>query len=119
MALVIATPVARIFSTEPVVIERIVWYLQAILLGSALHHVGVHTGSMFNAINRPGVAALFNALRMPTSQISFAWIGLKIGGLGGLFLGLGIAPLVTGPIALVWFELILRDGEHREAANTV
>jgi hypothetical protein len=106
-----------------VVIEGIVWYLQAILLGSALHHVGVHTGSMLNAINRPGAAALFNALRMPTIQISFAWIGLKIGGLRGLLrglsLGLGIAPLLTGTIALVWFELILRDGEHREAANTV
>ncbi|MBT7298652.1 MAG: hypothetical protein HN849_04030, partial [Victivallales bacterium] len=75
-------------------------------------HVGVHTGFMFNAINRPGAAALFNALRMPTVQISFAWVGLKIGGLRGLFLGLGIAPLLTGTIALIWFELILRHAER-------
>ena len=112
LALALATPVARIFSSDPLVIERIVWYLQAILLGSALHHVGVHTGFMFNAINRPGAAALFNALRMPTVQISFAWVGLKIGGLRGLFLGLGIAPLLTGTIALIWFELILRHAER-------
>jgi len=119
LALAVATPVARIFSDDPLVIERIVWYLQAILLGSALHHVGVHTGFMFNAINRPGAAALFNALRMPTVQISFAWIGLRVGGLRGLFFGLGIAPLLTGTVALVWFELILRQGERHQATDTV
>jgi putative MATE family efflux protein len=112
LALVAAAPVARLFSDDPEVTSRIVWYLRAILMGSALHHVGVHTGFMFNAINRPGAAALFSALRMPTIQISFAWIGMTLGGLKGLFLGLGVAPLVTGVVALVWFETILRRTEE-------
>jgi Na+-driven multidrug efflux pump len=115
LALVAATPVAHLFSDDPEVVALIVRYLRAILMGSALHHVGVHVGFMFNAINRPGLAALFSALRMPTVQISFAWVGMRLGGVDGLFLGLGIAPLVTGTIGILWFETILRRAEREQA----
>ncbi len=115
LALVAATPVARQFSDDPVVVEHTVWYVRAILMGSALHHAGVHTAFLLNAINRPGVAALFNAIRTPTVQILCAWAGMRLGGLHGLFLGLGIAPLITGALGIVWFELVLRRAERRQA----
>lgn len=117
IALVAATPVARWFSDDPVVVANIVWYLRAILMGSALHHAGVHTAFLFNAINQPRQAAIFNAIRMPTVQILLAWLGMRLGGLHGLFLGLGIAPLLTGTLGIVWFELALRRAEGRQAAS--
>jgi len=114
---VAATPVARWFSDDPAVVANIVWYLRAILMGSALHHAGVHTAFLFNAINEPKQAAIFNAIRMPTVQILLAWLGMRLGGLHGLFLGLGIAPLLTGTLGIVWFELVLRRAERRQTAS--
>lgn len=113
LALLAAVPVARWFSDDPEVVGHIAWYLRAILFGSALHHVGVHTGFLFNAIRHPGWAALFSALRMPTLMILFAGLGMAFGGLRGLFLGLGIAPLLSGAIGLVWFEWAVRRAERR------
>jgi len=117
LALVAAGPIARQFSDEPEVVVQIVWYVRAILLGSALHHVGVHTGYLFNAINHPGWAALFNALRMPTIMILCAWIGMALGDLHGLFLGLGIAPVFSGILGLAWLEYAIRRAEHKQEAN--
>jgi putative MATE family efflux protein len=116
LALVAAAPIARQFSDDPEVVRQIVWYVRAILFGSALHHAGVHTGYLFNAINHPGWAAMFNALRMPTIMILCAWIGMSLGGLHGLFLGLGIAPIFSGIIGLAWFEFAIRRAERRRAA---
>lgn len=116
LALVAAGPIARQFSDKPEVVVQIVWYVRAILLGSALHHVGVHTGYLFNAINHPGWAALFNALRMPIIMILCAWLGMALGDLHGLFLGLGIAPVFSGAIGLAWFEFAIRRAERKQAA---
>jgi putative MATE family efflux protein len=98
--LVMAEPLARLFSNDPKVITWITKYLWIVALGYPLTGVIMACGATFNATNQPMKAAALALLRMPILVIPFAWIGANWMGPQGVFGALALAQIITGLVAL-------------------
>ncbi len=102
VALPLARPVGRVFSSEAEVSGTIAWYLWIIMAGSGLLHVSVHSGFALNALARPFVAATFNGIRLLVFLVPLAWLGSRLMGVKGIFGGMSLAYVLAGLLALVW-----------------
>jgi putative MATE family efflux protein len=94
--LVTAPAIAALFTDDPQVSHYIVRYLQIVPLGYGLHGVALLTSSLFNAINRPLVAASIQTTRMFLLYLPCAAIGARLAGLSGMFIGICAANVMAG-----------------------
>ncbi|MDD5699348.1 MAG: MATE family efflux transporter, partial [Victivallaceae bacterium] len=98
---------ARIFSDNPAVYTVTVDFLLIQLAVSAFCHISVHTGFLFNAIGKPLYASVLYGLRFAVLMIPLSWLGMHLGGLNGIFAGMGAANLITGIVSLIWFKTVI------------
>lgn len=108
LALLFAPQIAGLFSSDPAVIRLIVVYLRILLAGAVLLHSTVHTGFSFNAVEMPMKAAGLTVLRLVGLVLPLAWTGSKLAGVPGVYAGMTIAHILSGSIALIWFNQVLR-----------
>lgn len=92
----LAFPIAGLFSEESEVVRVMVVFVIVLLISSGLQHIAVHSGFALNAIGRPMISLGFNAFRMLFLMCPLAWIGSRVWGLWGLFLGMAISQTVAG-----------------------
>jgi putative MATE family efflux protein len=100
--LLIAPPVARLFSQDPDVVDGIISYLWIVPIGYGLQGINLLASASFNAVNRPLAAASLSLIRMFVLYIPLAYFGAQLFGLRGLFGGISVANVVAGIIALLW-----------------
>lgn len=100
--LLIAAPIARLFSEDPDVVDGIIGYLWIVPLGYGLQGISLLASASFNAVNRPLAAASLSLIRMFALYIPLAYFGGQLFGLRGLFGGISLANIVAGIIALLW-----------------
>jgi len=91
-----APAIAALFTDDPAVSRHIVNYLRIIPLGYGLQGVALLTTSLFNAINRPLVAASIQTTRMFLLYLPCAAIGARMAGLTGMFAGICGANVMAG-----------------------
>jgi len=96
-----APAIASLFTRDPLVSHYIVSYLWIVPLGYGLHGAALLTTSLFNAINRPLIAAAIQTTRMFLLYLPCAALGARIAGLTGMFVGICGANMITGLGA--WF----------------
>ena len=94
--LVSAPMIAALFTDDPVVSRYIVRYLWIVPASYGLHGSTLLTAALFNATNRPMVAAAIQTTRMFVLYIPCAIIGAQVAGLPGMFTGLCIANATAG-----------------------
>jgi Na+-driven multidrug efflux pump len=100
--LLVAPPIARLFSEDPDVVDGIISYLWIVPLGYGLQGISLLASASFNAVNRPLAAASLSLIRMFVLYIPLAYFGGQLFGLRGLFGGISLANIVAGIIALLW-----------------
>ena len=108
LAIPLAMPIARCFSSDPFVMHLIARYLHIALMGSILIHAFVHTGFAFNAIQRPLSASLLIVIRFAVLVIPLTWLGGQWLGLQGVYLGIATSSVGSGILAMLWFTCIMR-----------
>lgn len=100
--LLIAAPIARLFSQDPDVVDGIINYLWIVPVGYGLQGISLLVSASFNAVNRPLAAASLSLIRMFVLYIPLAYFGGQLFGLRGLFAGISLANVIAGIIALLW-----------------
>jgi len=94
-----AGPIARIFATDPKVIEIITLYLMIVPVVHGLAGITILTNSSLNALHKPMVSIGLNIIRLFVLAIPCAFIGGYLGGVQGLLIGVAVAGGLTGLVA--------------------
>ncbi|MES1244962.1 MAG: MATE family efflux transporter, partial [Acidobacteriota bacterium] len=109
LVMVVAAPaVAALFSKDPKVTEVAAGYLWIVSLSYGFQGVSTVMASAFNAVNRPLASSAITLARMFALYIPLAWLGSRLWGLTGVFLGASAATVLTGVGAWLWGRRVFR-----------
>ncbi len=98
------------FSGDAQVAQTVAAYLAIVPLSYGAAGVIAVVNSAFNGLNRPGAAVLVSVARMGAVNIPVAWLGGRMFGASGVFLGVCVANLVVGAAAAWWVWRATRPG---------
>jgi Na+-driven multidrug efflux pump len=103
LPLVVAAPwVAMLFTDDPAVAGSTALYLRILPWGyGAIGAIAVACAA-FNGLERPMSAVVISLVRTFVLGVPLAWIGGRIGGEAGTFVGLLIGNLGAGALAAAW-----------------
>lgn len=110
---VFARPVASIFSRDPEVVSAIVLYIRMVAAAYCMYGIFVISSLVLNVLHRPIHAALLSAAQTFALTVPMAWAGMKLAGLKGLFLGIGISYIIAGLAAWLVVRHVLSRIEER------
>ena len=111
--------IAPIFNDDKTVIAAIVLFLQIIPISYGMYGISTLINSMFNALGKPLHASLVIILHLFVFVLPLAYLGSKVYGLKGTFIGIAIGNTVIGIIAYLMIQkLLVRVEEERESAIT-
>ncbi len=100
--------IAGLFSDDHQVQQGLAAFLHLVPAGFAGAGTFMVIVATLNALRRPLLGTLLNALRLFGVVLPAAWLGSEMGGLEGLYAGLALANLSTGLLAAVWFMASVR-----------
>lgn len=105
----LAAPIiAGIFSDEPGVTDVIVTILRILPASYAFQGMVVLSASSFNALHAPRNALICSLLRFFVFYVPLALLGVKLGGIKGLFIGAAIGNLLAGLLITWWIHRYTR-----------
>ncbi len=102
MLWLLAPYIGPLFSRNPAVIEAITLYLSLVPLGYGCQALVMLLASALNGVRASAISLLFNGLRLFGFLLPAAWIGAKLGGLGGIYTGILLANLTVGILAYLY-----------------
>ena len=73
-------------------------------LAYGLQGIIILTNSSFNALHQPGSALILSIIRLFVFYVPLAWLGGKLYGVTGLFIGCVLANMLTATLAWFWFN---------------
>lgn len=91
--------IAALFSDQPLVARLIVLYLHLVPIGYGFQGMVMLLASALNGVRASKVSFLFNGLRLFVFLLPGAWLGAKLGGEQGIYLGILVANLAAGGLA--------------------
>ncbi|MDF5702387.1 MATE family efflux transporter [Aeromonas hydrophila subsp. hydrophila] len=91
--------IAELFSDNPQVVRLIVLYLHLVPIGYGFQGMVMLLASALNGVRASSVSFLFNGLRLFVFLLPGAWLGAKLGGEQGIYLGILVANLAAGTLA--------------------
>lgn len=97
--LLMARPIASLFSDNPYVIDTTVLWISIVPLGFAFQAATFLSASSFNALHKPYLAMRVSVVRLFVLCLPLAWLGGFFYGLEGMFFGLVVANLITASLA--------------------
>ena len=109
---ILAVPLARLFSSEPEVVRIICQFLWIVPLAYGLQGITILTNSSFNALHQPGSALLLSLIRLFVFYVPLAWLGGKLYGVTGLFIGCVVANIFTAAVAWYWFNRAIQRSQQ-------
>ena len=111
--------IAPIFNDNKAVTASIVLFLQIIPISYAMYGISALVNSMFNALGKPLQASLVIILHLFVFVLPLAYLGSKVYGLKGIFIGIAVGNAVVGIIAYLMAQKFLVHVEaERESAIT-
>ena len=109
----LAYPVATLFSDEPEVIRILCQFIWIVPLAYGLQGITILTNSSFNALHQPGSALVLSLIRLFVFYVPLAWLGGKLYGITGLFMGCVLANILTATLAWRWFNrTVVRNSQE-------
>jgi putative MATE family efflux protein len=109
LLLIIARPVAKLFSTETEVIEYIVLYLHIVPIGYALRGVFDIVVNVLYVLRKPLLSALLILTQMIILIVPLIYIGSYFYGIKGIFIGMVIANIISGSIGFLVLKYQLKN----------
>lgn len=107
--------IADLFSDHPQVVRLIVLYLHLVPIGYGFQGMVMLLASALNGVRASSISFLFNGLRLFVFLLPGAWLGAKLGGEQGIYLGILLANLAAGTLAWWYgrhrFELLCHQGK--------
>ena len=94
--------IARLFTGDPEVGAAITSYLTIVPVSYGAAGIIAVVNSAFNGLDRPGAGVLISVLRMFVVNVPVAWLGGRLFGADGVFLGVCAANLLVGAGAAWW-----------------
>ena len=107
--LIIARPVARLFSTETEVIEYIVLYLHIVPIGYALRGVFDIVVNVLYVLRKPLLSALLILMQMIILIVPLIYLGSYFYGIKGIFIGMVVANIISGSIGYLVLKYQLKN----------
>jgi len=105
----IARPLAGLFSQDPAVIKVLVGYLYITCFGYGFLEVHRYAGFCMTGIHKPAASAALNVIRVAVLLIPLSLFGAKMFGLPGVFWGRLITDVGSGAIGILWTARIFRE----------
>lgn len=106
---VAAPSIARLFTQDAVVGGVVVAYLRLVPVSYGLGGMIAVVNSAFNGLNRPGAAVVVSVARTMVVNVPVAWIGGRLLGVNGVFLGVAVSNLLVGAAGSWWVWRVARD----------
>lgn len=107
--------IADLFSDHPQVVRLIVLYLHLVPIGYGFQGMVMLLASALNGVRASSISFLFNGLRLFVFLLPGAWLGAKLGGEQGIYLGILLANLAAGVLAWWYarhrFEQLCHQGK--------
>ena len=94
--------IAARFSGDPEVAAATAAYLSIVPVSYGMAGIIAVVNSAFNGLNRPGAAVLISVARTIGVNVPVAWIGGRLFGAPGVFLGVCAANILVGLGAAWW-----------------
>ncbi len=108
--LAIAAPwLAAVFSDDAQVQHLICWFVWILPLGYGLQGIVILTNSSLNALHLPLRALSLSVVRLFVFYVPMAWLGGKLFGVIGIFVGGLLANVLIAVTALLVFRRTLTD----------
>jgi len=95
--------ISRIFGHEPEVIRVIELFIYIMPLSYGFQGVIILTNSSLNALHKPMNALVLSVIRLFVFYVPLAYVGSRLGGLPGLFIGAALGNLLTALVSYQWF----------------
>ncbi|WOT04737.1 MATE family efflux transporter [Shewanella youngdeokensis] len=99
--ILLAEPIARIFSQDPTVIEWLSFYIMIMPAAYGPLGVIILVGTSLNAYHRPMYSLLLNICRLFLLMLPLAAIGAYYGGIKGLLIALPITNAIMGAVCYI------------------
>ncbi|RAK10264.1 putative MATE family efflux protein [Halanaerobium saccharolyticum] len=106
---VFAEPVARIFNSNPEVIDTVVKYLVIVSFTYGFQGILKINSTILNVLNKPVHAALLIFTQTFILYIPLAYLGSNLIGIGGIFGALALSYLLSGILAHKAVKKYLRE----------
>ena len=102
MMVPLSWPLAALFSQDGAVREQLWHYLLVVPLSYGMQGVCMLLISALNAMHKSIHALVWNLLRLFAFLLPAAWVGSRIGGTQGLFIGIAAANILCGSVAYLY-----------------
>jgi len=96
--------IAWTFTKDIVIQELIIEFFWIVPFGFSFQGISMLISASCNALNRPLLSTSINIMRLFVFLIPSVYLGSKIWGSTGFFLGIALGNLATGLIAWFWFK---------------
>ncbi len=111
--------IAPIFNDDEAVIAGIVLFLHIIPISYGMYGISTLVNSMFNAVGKPLQASLVIILHLFVFVLPLAYLGSKVYGLKGAFIGIAVGNAVIGIVAYPMVQkFLVRVETERESGIT-
>lgn len=102
--LLLGTPIASVFTNDPMVIEIARKYFYIVGASYGFQGLLMLSTSSFNGINKPYPSAVFSVVRMVVLYAPLAWLGAKIFGITGVFWAGFTANVLVGILSFIYLH---------------
>ncbi|WP_299019632.1 MATE family efflux transporter [uncultured Photobacterium sp.] len=116
MMVPLSWPLSSLFSQDSAVQQQLWHYLVVVPFSYGMQAVCMLLISALNAMHKPVHALVWNLLRLFAFLLPAAWLGSKINGTEGLFIGIAIANLISG-IGAYLYAVKIRRTTYRNLVN--
>jgi len=106
-----ARPLAMVFNDSEEVIQTVQLFLWIVPAGFGLQGILSIINSHLNTINRPLLASLIIVIQMLALGVPAIYIGKRLDGIQGIFIGLALTYAVGGIISLLFNRRVMMDLE--------
>jgi putative MATE family efflux protein len=101
---VLAPGIAPRFSDDPRVVDVARRYLTLVPVSYGAAGILMLANAAFNGLGRPVTATALSVLRTFALSVPVAWLGARLLGVPGVFLGVALANVVVGALAASWLR---------------
>ena len=111
--------IAPIFNEDKAVIAAIILFLHIVPISYGMYGISALVNAMFNALGKPLQASLVTILHLFVFVLPLAYLGSKVYGLKGTFIGIAVGNAMIGIIAYLMIQkFLVRVETDRESATT-
>jgi MATE family, multidrug efflux pump len=102
--LILAAPIARLFSDAPEVVRVTIRYLRIVPIAYALQGIYIISAPGLNVLHKPLVAAGLGATEMLVLIAPLTLLGSRLFGMTGVFIAIAVSYALTGLLSRVAFR---------------